>query len=66
MPRFDFLTLRCSGLGEINGAKTQGFIITRRVSFEVARFGAEIVHLRRKTGIYHNPKRQRGIPGNPA
>ena len=32
MPRFDFLTLRCSGLGEINGAKTQGFIITRRVS----------------------------------
>jgi hypothetical protein len=34
--------------------------------FEVARFGAEVVHLRRNTGIYHNPKRQRGIYGNPA
>jgi hypothetical protein len=34
--------------------------------FEVARFGVEVVHLRRNTGIYHNPKRQRGISGNPA
>jgi hypothetical protein len=34
--------------------------------FEVARFGAEVVHLRRNTGIYHNPKRQRGIYGKPA
>jgi hypothetical protein len=34
--------------------------------FEVARFGAEFVHLRKNTGIYHNPKRQRRISGNPA
>ena len=34
--------------------------------FEVARFGAEVVRLRRNTGIYHNPKRQRGIYANTA
>ena len=34
--------------------------------FEVARFGAEVVRLRRNTGIYHNPKRQRGIYVNTA
>jgi hypothetical protein len=35
-------------------------------SFEVASFGVEVVHSRRNTGIYYNPKRQRGIPGHPA
>jgi hypothetical protein len=31
------LKLRCSRLPGINGPKTQGIIITRRASFEVAR-----------------------------
>jgi hypothetical protein len=58
------LKLRYSRLPEINGTKTPGIIITRRVSFEGARFGDEVVHLRKNTGVYHNPTRQRGIYGN--
>jgi hypothetical protein len=53
-------------LCDSNDSGLYPFIPTRSVSFEVASFGAEVVHLRRNTGIYHNPKHQRGIPGNTA
>ena len=39
-------------------------IQTVNVNFEVAMFGHAVDQSRENSGIYHNPKRQRGIPGN--
>jgi hypothetical protein len=60
------LKLRFSGLRKIQGAKTPGIIITRRVSFEVARFRIAVDQAGKNTGEYHNPTRQRGISRNTA
>jgi hypothetical protein len=63
-PEASVLELCVFRLGEVNVSKTQGMIITRRVSFEVALFKTVADQRRENTGNYHNPTRQRGIYGD--
>ena len=66
LTRWRFLKLRVSTLCFVKHAKALGIITTRSVSFEVARFHVWVCKASTGTGIYHNPKPQRGIYGNPA